>query len=204
MEVSLSSPATLLASQTGTAVQLRRGDVLAIVDFTGGQVADLALFSAEDVLESFSPGRTIDYHERITLHVGDALYSQRSNELAVITRDDVGVHDMLLAPCSQAMFARRGEFGHASCHANLTASLAPFGIGPHAIVATLNVFMDVRVGTDGRVSIHPPPSRAGDRFELCARRDLIVGITACSSELTNAGQCKPIAYEVTHNASDRL
>ncbi len=192
----VSSPTTLLAPKTGTAVQLQRGDTLAIIDTVGGQVADLAFFSSADVLESFSPGRTIDYLERIKLRVNDALYSQRSNELAVITRDDVGVNDMLLAPCSQAMFARRGEFGHASCHANLTASLAPFGIGPHAIVATLNVFMDVRVDEEGRVTIHPPPSRVGDRFELRAQRDLIVGITACSSELTNAGQCKPIAYEV--------
>jgi uncharacterized protein YcgI (DUF1989 family) len=192
----VSAPTTLLAPQSGTAVQLHRGDTLAIIDTTGGQVADLAFFSAADVLESFSPGRTIDYLERIKLRVGDSLYSQRSNELAIVTRDDVGVNDMLLAPCSQAMFAKRGEFGHASCHANLTASLAPFGIGPHAIVATLNVFMDVRVDADGRVTIHPPPSRVGDRFELRAQRDLIVGITACSSELTNAGQCKAIAYEV--------
>jgi uncharacterized protein YcgI (DUF1989 family) len=196
----VSSPTTLLAPQSGTAVQLHRGDTLAIIDTTGGQVADLAFFSAADVLESFSPARTIDYLERIKLRVGDSLYSQRSNELAVVTRDDVGVHDMLLAPCSQAMFAKRGEFGHASCHANLTASLAPFGIAPHAIVATLNVFMDVRVDADGRVTIHPPPSRVGDRFELRAQRDLIVGITACASELTNAGQCKAIAYEViAHN-----
>ncbi len=192
----VSSPTTLLAPQSGTAVQLHRGDTLAIIDTTGGQVADLAFFSAADVLESFSPGRTIDYLERIKLRVGDSLYSQRSNELAIVTRDDVGVNDMLLSPCSQAMFARRGEFGHASCHANLTASLAPFGIGPHAIVATLNVFMDVRIDADGRVTIHPPLSRVGDRFELRAQRDLIVGITACSSELTNAGQCKAIAYEV--------
>jgi uncharacterized protein YcgI (DUF1989 family) len=193
----VSSPTTLLAPQSGTAVHLHRGDTLAMIDTTGGQVADLAFFSAADVLESFSPGRTIDYLERIKLRVGDSLYSQRSNELAIVTRDDVGVNDMLLAPCSQAMFAKRGEFGHASCHANLTAALAPFGIGPHAIVATLNVFMDVRVDADGRVTIYPPPSRVGDRFELRAQRDLIVGITACSSELTNAGQCKSVAYEVT-------
>jgi uncharacterized protein len=196
VEVSFSSPATLLAPQTGTAIRLHRGETLAIINTTGGQVADLALFNADDVSESFSPGRTIDYLERIKLQVGDSLYSQHSNELATITHDDVGVHDMLLAPCSQAMFARRDELGHASCHANLTASLAPSGIRPEAIVATVNVFMDVRVDADGRVSIHPPPSRAGDRFELCAQRDLIVGITACSSELTNAGHCKPIAYEV--------
>jgi uncharacterized protein len=200
--MSVSSPSILLAPQTGTAVQLHRGDSLAIIDTTGGQVADLAVFSAADILESFSPGRTIDYLERIKLQVGDALYSQRSNELAVITRDDVGVHDILLSPCSQAMFARRGEFGHASCHANLTSSLAPFGIEPDAIVATLNVFMDVRVDARGGVSIHPPPSRVGDRFELRAQRDLIVGITACSSELTNAGQCGPIAYRVLTRATD--
>jgi uncharacterized protein len=192
----VSSPPTILAPQTGVAVRLRCGDVLAVIDSADGQVADLALFSAADITESFSTGRTIDYLERIKLRVGDSLYSQRSNELALITRDDVGVHDMLLAPCSQAMFARRGEFGHASCHANLTMSLAPFGIGADAIVASLNVFMDVRVDLNGRVTLHPPASRPGDRFELRALRDLIVGITACSSELTNAGQCKPISYEI--------
>jgi uncharacterized protein len=192
----VSSARTILAPQTGAAVRLRCGDVLAIIDTAGGQVADLAFFSAADVAESFSTGRTIDYLERIKLRVGDSLYSQRSNELAVVTRDDVGAHDMLLAPCSQAMFARRGEFGHASCHANLTTSLAPFGIGADAIVATLNVFMDVRVDEDGRITLHPPTSRPGDRFELRALRDLVVGITACSSELTNAGQCKPISYEI--------
>jgi uncharacterized protein YcgI (DUF1989 family) len=192
----MSISTTLLAPQTGTAVRLHRGHVLAIISTTGGQVADLALFDAVNVLESFSPGRTIDYLERIKLRVGDSLYSQCDKELAAITRDDVGVHDMLLAPCSRTMFARRGQFDHASCHANLTESLAPFGIGPHAITATLNVFMDVRVDPEGRVTIHPPPARAGDRFELRARRDLIVGITACSSELTNAGDCKAIAYEL--------
>ncbi|HXM06676.1 MAG TPA: urea carboxylase-associated family protein [Candidatus Acidoferrum sp.] len=192
----MSISTTLLAPQTGTAVRLHRGQVLAIISPTGGQVADLALFDAANVLESFSPGRTIDYLERIKLGIGDSLYSQCDNELAAITRDDVGVHDMLLAPCSRAMFARRGQLDHASCHANLTESLAPFGIGPLAIVATLNVFMDVRVDTEGHVTIHPPPARAGDRFELRAQRELIVGITACSSELTNAGRCKAIAYEL--------
>jgi uncharacterized protein YcgI (DUF1989 family) len=192
----VSSPPRILAPQTGAAVRLGCGDVLAIIDTAGGQVADLALFSAADVTESFSTGRTIDYLERIKLRVGDALYSQRSEELAVVTRDDVGVHDMLLAPCSQAMFARRREFGHASCHANLTTALAPYGIGADAIVATLNVFMDVRVDADGCVTLHPPPSRPGDRLELRALRDLVVGITACSSELTNAGRCKPVSYQI--------
>jgi uncharacterized protein YcgI (DUF1989 family) len=156
----------------------------------------LALFCKADVAESFSPGRTIDYNQRIGLGVGDVLFSQRSSELAAVVADTVGVHDMLLAPCSEQMFARRGEHGHRSCHANLSAALEPFGVSPDAVTATLNVFMDVPVDRHGTVSIRPPASKAGDRFELQAVRDLIVGISACSSERTNDGRCKPIGYVV--------
>jgi len=194
--MSLSSAQVRLAPQTGAALLLRKDQVLRIVDPQGSQVADLAFFDAADPRDGFSPGRTIDYNESIRVRCGDALYSNRSTALARVVEDTVGVHDLLLSPCSETMFERRGQRGHRSCHANLLQALAPFRVPDDAVTATLNVFMDVRIGAGGRVTIYPPPSRAGDRFALQALTDTIVGITACSSELTNGGWCKPIVYEV--------
>jgi uncharacterized protein YcgI (DUF1989 family) len=196
LEVPVPAALIEIPPQSGVALQLRQGEWLQIVDVYGGQVADLACFAARDTREAFSSGRTIDYNESLRLRVGDLLYSNRSGELARVVEDSVGIHDMLLSPCSEAMFARRGELAHPSCHANLTAALGAYGIVGDAVVATLNVFMDVRVHADGRVEIRPPASMPGDRFAIEAVCDLIVGVAACSSELTNHGRCKAIAYEV--------
>ena len=190
-------PSTLveLAPQTGTALVLRAGERLRIIDPSGEQVSDLAFFALADPRDAFSPGRTIDYNERIVPQIGDVLYSHRSTPLVRVSADSVGVHDMLLTPCSRVMFARRGEHNHPSCHENLYRALEPFGLTSDEVTATLNVFMNVRVEKNA-IALYPPPSRAGDYFEVEALTDCIVGITACSSELTNNGRCKPIQFSV--------
>lgn len=185
-----------LEPQTGTAFVMPAGSTLRIVDIEGEQVADIALFARYDHADSFSPGRTMDYNERVVPQVGDVLYSHRSTPLARIIGDSVGVHDLLLTPCSRTMFERRGQPNHPSCHDNLAKALAQFGLGEDDVTATLNVFMDVRV-EQNRIRIYPPPSRPGDRFELKAETDLIVAVSACSSELTNNGRCKPVGYLLT-------
>ncbi|MDQ6635905.1 MAG: DUF1989 domain-containing protein, partial [Gemmatimonadota bacterium] len=61
---------------------------------------------------------------------------------------------------------------------------------------TLNVFMNVEILPSGELRIGPPKSRAGDHLLLRAEMDLIVGVTACSAELSNNGSFKPIDVEV--------
>ncbi len=56
--------------------------------------------------------------------------------------------------------------------------------------------MNVEVGGDGRLSILPPLSRPGQSISLRAEMDLIVGLTACSAEMSNNYKFKPIDYEV--------
>jgi uncharacterized protein YcgI (DUF1989 family) len=184
-----------LEAQTGEALTLDAGRTLRILAVEPEQVADIAFFARYDLADSFSPGRTIDYNERLVPVVGDVLFSHRSTPLARITMDTVGVHDMLLTPCSRAMFERRGERNHRSCHDNLAHALDKFGLGGDDVRATLNVFMDVRVEQNA-IRIYPPPSKAGDAFELTAITDLIVAVAACSSEITNTGRCKAVAYQV--------
>lgn len=196
MALSVSPKLRHLEAQTGAAVRLRAGDVLRIVALHAEQVADLTFFDAHDTRDGFSSGRTIDYNESIDLRTGDTLYSHRSIALARVVEDTVGVHDILLTPCSRTMFARRGQDAHASCHENLYTNLARYGITSDDIRSTVNVFMDVRVNADRTIALFPPPVKPGDRFAVVAVTDCIAGVTACSSEVTNAGTCKPIAFEV--------
>jgi uncharacterized protein YcgI (DUF1989 family) len=187
-----------LAPQTGVAFEVRRGQLVEITDPTGEQVSDLVSFSREEPAEWLSSGRTIDYANTIYLTTRHTLYSNRSRPMWTIIDDTVGRHDFLLTPCSPDTF--RIIYGntapHPSCFANLATHLAPFGISPDVIPTTFNVFMNVVVAATGELTIGPPLSRAGDYLRLRAEMDLIVGVTACSAELSNNGTFKPIDVAV--------
>jgi uncharacterized protein YcgI (DUF1989 family) len=187
-----------LAPQTGTGFVVRRGELLKIIDPTGEQVSDLTSFAKDDLREWLSSGRTIDYANTIYLTTGHTLYSNRSRPMWTIVADTVGRHDFLLTPCSPETFSiiYKTTGHHPSCFENLVKGLAPFGITPDAIPTTLNVFMNVEVAADGELRILPPKSRAGDHLLLRAEMDLVVGVTACSAELSNNGTFKPIDVEV--------
>jgi uncharacterized protein YcgI (DUF1989 family) len=189
---------TEIAPQSGTAFRLHAGDVLRVIDPRGEQVADLTAFAADDSREWLSSGRTIDYAETIYLTTGHTLYSNRSRPMFAIVRDDVGRHDFLLTPCSPETFSIIYGYTdrHPSCLDNLAAALAPYGIARDAIPTTFNAFMNVRVDAAGRLDIRPPESQAGDCIELRAEMDLIVGLTACSAELSNNYAFKPIWFDV--------
>ena len=188
-----------LAPQTGVALRLRRGETLRVISPTGEQVADVTAFAGADPREWLSTGRTIDYGGTIYVGVGSVLYSNRSTALLTVTADTAGRHDLLLSPCSAEMFRLLygTEGHHPSCLENLATSLAPLGIPPDAIPTTLNLFMVVTPDArTGRIDIRPPSSRPGDLVDLRAEVDLLVGVTACSAEVTNNGTLKPIDVEI--------
>ncbi len=185
--------------RNGTAFLLHKGQQLKVVDPRGEQVADLLAFNANDIAESISSGRTLDYASRIYLTKGDPLYSNRSNVMLQIIDDDVGRHDFLLTPCSKDTF--RIIYGdtdpHRGCFGNLAAALSPYGVSEDAIPVAFNCFMNVPVNGDtGEITVEPPLSKAGDAIIFEARMDLVIGLTACSALQSNNGSFKPIWYEI--------
>jgi uncharacterized protein YcgI (DUF1989 family) len=192
-----------LEPQTGTAFDLKRGQLLRVIDLEGEQVSDLTAFARDDSSEWLSSGRSIDYANTIYLTKRHTLYSNRSRPMFTIMADDVGRHDFLLTPCSRETFQiiYNDHEPHPSCFENLWRNLEQFGIAPDAIPTTFNIFMNVEVAPDGALRIFPPRSKAGDSITLRAEMDLIVGLTACSAELSNNGRFKPIAYEISEARS---
>ena len=174
-----------------------------MVDIQGEQVADFICFNAKDTREYLSSGRTIDYAETLLLSKGHSFYSNRSNVMFEMTEDTVGRHDFLLTPCSSDTF--RIIYGHQhphrGCHGNLSESLSPYGITPDQIPICFNIFMHVAIdGQSGKISVLPPKSKAGDYVIIQAKMDLIVGLTACSAEMSNNYAFKPIGYELLDHA----
>jgi uncharacterized protein YcgI (DUF1989 family) len=189
----------IIPPRSGTAFILKKGQRLKITDLQGEQVADFICYNQSDVKEYLSSGRTIDYAETIFLTTGHPFYSNRSNIMFVITEDTVGRHDFLLTPCSAETF--RIIYGHTNphqgCFGNLSTAFKPYGILPDDIPVSFNIFMNVSVDAEsGKVAVLPPKSKAGDYIIIEARMDLIVGLTACSAEMSNNYAFKPIGYEI--------
>lgn len=189
----------IISPRTGTAFVLKCGQRLKIVDIEGEQVSDLICYNLNDRSEYLSSGRTIDYAETIFLTAGHSFYSNRSNIMFKMLEDTVGRHDFLLTPCSADTF--RIIYGHDAphrgCFGNLCDALKEYGIKPDDIPVSFNVFMHVSVKEEtGRVDVLPPMSKAGDYIQIEAKMDLLVGLTACSAEMSNNYAFKPIGYQI--------
>jgi uncharacterized protein YcgI (DUF1989 family) len=56
--------------------------------------------------------------------------------------------------------------------------------------------MNVDISPAGELTIRPPRSKPGDYVDLRAEMDLVVGLTACSAEMSNNYAFKPIDFEI--------
>jgi uncharacterized protein YcgI (DUF1989 family) len=189
----------IIPPRSGVSFILKKGQRLKIVDIEGEQVSDFICYNLHNKAEYLSSGRTIDYAETIFLTTGHPFYSNRSNIMFVIVEDTVGRHDFLLTPCSADTFKiiYGHQDPHRGCFGNLCEALKDFDISQDAIPISFNVFMHVTVnGETGKVDVLPPKSKAGDYIVIEAKMDLIVGLTACSAEMSNNYAFKPIGWKV--------
>lgn len=189
---------SIINKQSGAALEILKGQKLKIIDPEGEQVSDMVLFNAGDTREKLSSGKTMDFEETILITRGNYLWSNRSNKMVNIIEDTNGRNDFLLAPCSpetfKIMYGHEGY--HPSCFENLYKNLEKYNIKPDDIPSAFNIFMNVQFDENGKLSVDPPLSKAGDYLIIEAQMDLIVGLTACSAEDSNNGSFKPIHYEV--------
>ena len=106
--------------------------------------------------------------------------------------NEVGEHDLLFPCCRPEMydfFYQNGD-GHPNCYDNINRAL-----GEHRpIIQPVNLFMHTTVDGTGKITIHPPVSKAGNKIVLQAQMDVRLGIAACSvSEgACNNRVCSPI------------
>jgi hypothetical protein len=182
---------------TGAYVALAAGQTLRIIDPQGGQSGDLMAYRDGDITEWLSNGRTFDYNETIYVTKGHTLYSNKSNPMLTIVRDDVGRHDFLYAPCSPEMYRiQYGNADHPNCLSNIVNALKHLGVRSHLVPIAFNFFMNAQVDENGRLSIWLPRSKPHDATEFRAEMDLAIAITACPAPTCNGGTSKPVQYEI--------
>ena len=109
--------------------EIRKGQVLRIIDIEGQQVADLVTISAGNIAEKLSVMNTISLNKQVFPRVGYVLYSDEARGMMTIIADTCGVHDMLAGACSRFTNEKRyGVEDTKNCRDNLAAALKPWGI----------------------------------------------------------------------------
>jgi uncharacterized protein YcgI (DUF1989 family) len=193
----------LVPAAHGGAIQARAGDLLAVVDVEGGQVADFVALPGGDWRRAVSPHQTRSALRRLTLRVGDRLVDWNREPVLEIVRDDVGVHDLLFCACSPALYRQRfGLTDHRSCRMNLLAALAPHGIEEWQIPDPVNLFMKTPPRPDGEFDFQPAPSRPGDRIVFRCLTDVVAAVSSCPMDLSpiNGGTITPLRLVVSPGA----
>jgi len=194
----ITAQVTRIPPQRGCSFRIKRGQTLRVIDPLGEQVSDLFAFDEHDLDCRLSSGRSLDYASRIYLTTNDILYANNSKPMFTIVDDTVGLHDFLLTPCSQEMFELlyKHKGPHPSCSENLSLCLSEYGVSEADISTTFNIFMNVHIDAQGKLTVGAPFSKAGDHIDLRAEMDMLCGLTACSAEGSNNGRFKPIDFMI--------
>ena len=175
-----------LPARHGKGVRLRAGASLKVINIHGSQVVDTWAISPGEPRQYSSMEHTRSVNSNIFANRGTVIVSNQREAMLTLSEDtSPGRHDTLLCPCNAAIYSELGcESYHRSCSDNFHEALAEMDVVFPFTPASLNLFMNVPVASDGRVLRNPPASRPGDYVTLRAMRDLVVVLSACPQDIT--------------------
>ena len=164
--------------------ELKKGQVLRILDLMGNQAVDTLFYNRHDPAERYSATETIRAQCNIYLTSGSRLLSNEGNLMLTIVADTCGRHDTLGGACAaesnQVRYALEKRPMH-NCRDNYLLALAesPYDMGKRDLTSNINFFMNVPVTPEGGLTFEDGISDAGKYVELRAEMDLIVLVSNC-------------------------
>jgi Uncharacterized conserved protein len=151
-------------ARCGAAIELAAGEAIRLVNSFGNQVVDTWALNRRDITEYLSVEHTRRMLFNLFPREGDKLFSNRRTPMLLLERDSSGVqHDMLFACCDSWLYRHYGcAEGHANCRDNFLAALSGIGVETTHVPNPLNLWMNIPVAENSKLSIEPPGEPAGD------------------------------------------
>ena len=164
--------------------ELKKGQVLRIIDIEGQQGLDFLCYNKENTEERYSAPHSIKRAATLNLTRGNVLYSDAARAMVTIIEDTCGHNDTIAGCCSEQtnwlFYGKNKSIG--SCRSNFLKAMEPYNLGWRDLVPNVNFFCIVPVAKDGSIpesTFTDPPSKAGDFVDLRAEMDLICFISNC-------------------------
>ena len=164
--------------------EIRKGQVVRVVDLEGNQSADTLFFNAHDYSDRYSSQDTICEQSNIYLTTGTKLLSTDGNVLLTIIADTCGHHDTLGGACAtesnMVRYALEKRHMHA-CRQSFVKGIQQWrhGLEKRDLASNVNFFMNVPVTPEGELLFAEGVSGPGKYVELRAEMDVLMLISNC-------------------------
>ncbi len=194
---------------TAKAYELRKGDIVQIIDVEGQQCSDFMVFRSRDL--QIGVERLIDSTVTRTMAgsayplpgLYDKFYDSDMRPLINVVQDTVGRHDTFALACTARGYEERGFPGHVNCSDNISDALDPFGIERRSAWPAINFFFNSWINhNDNFLSSEESWSRAGDYVAMKAMDDLVCVSTACPDDVDPINGWNPTDVHVRIYHSD--
>ena len=170
----------------GVAVRVVAGRSIRVINTHGTQVCDFWALCDGAPHEFLSMAHCHTETGGIMPAVGDVMVSNRRRPMLTITSDDSpGVHDTVIASCDWPRYQVLGcsEY-HDNCADNFRMALIAIGEAAVHVPDPFNLWMNIPVSPQGRISWEAPVSSAGHSIVMRAETDIIAVMSACPQDLT--------------------
>ena len=170
----------------GVAVRVAAGRSIRVINTHGTQVCDFWALCDGAPHEFLSMAHCHTETGGIMPAVGDVMVSNRRRPMLTITSDDSpGVHDTVIASCDWPRYQVLGcsEY-HDNCADNFRMALMAIGEAAVHVPDPFNLWMNIPVSPQGRISWEAPVSSADQSIVMRAETDVIAVMSACPQDLT--------------------
>lgn len=173
-------PEVLIKGGHGGRIDVRKGQILEVINVGGQQICDFFAFNADDVTETLSPSHIRTDMRKIEIGIGDVLVSRLRRPMLEILEDTCGRHDILIPPCDPIRYEQRfGLKNHRSCRTNLAEVMADKNIPYAYLPDPVNLFQNTPVTPDLKIQRYVSSAKPGDKVVFRALQDLIAAGSAC-------------------------
>jgi len=192
----------LILPKDGISLEIKKGDILRIIDEEGQQVADLVAFNKKDLGEHISATQTNKLNAHLNLKEKDFLFSTDCNKMFQITKiTNPKVHyNFIFSPCADMDNLIRfpnipkGE----TCLGILKRVLKKYNLDWRDMLEPFSIGLNLNITKDWVLETKTPLSKAGDFVEIRAMMDCIAGITACPQDRNLCNGNKLTSIRVKH------
>ena len=179
---------SVIPPNNGKGFKVKKGQLFRIIQETGPQVVDVALWNIHDPKEIFRPEHSFliegwFVRENTRLWSDVPYFRPMATCIEDTVEDQEGWHNHLVlgSHCTSEFLEMRSERkGLNSCHLNFLQAIEPFGLGEENIQDNFCLCMPSRLNAEtGKMEITATKARAGDYVAFYAEIDLLVAVSVC-------------------------
>lgn len=175
---------------TGVAYELKKGEIVQIIDVEGQQCSDFTAFrsdalqSGEEWMIDSTATRSMVRRAYPGPGLFDKFYDREMRPMLNVVQDTCGRHDTFGLACTARGYEERGYPGHVNCSDNMSAVLEPYGIERRSAWPAINFFWNTWIDPHHHtIQTAESYSRPGDYVAMRAMEDLVCVSTACPDDI---------------------